>query len=145
MLKSPIGDGKSSPIFEQAGRSRRGHVDEGGAGECDVADGVVVASTTVEKFIRMIAAALLEWRERFMLKKVWFDPYQMQAVAQRLTRVGIKVEEYAQTIPNLTAATSNLFDLISARQLVLYPDAAMRQAISLRSSSKVRAVGGSTS
>ena len=34
-----------------------------------------------------------------------------------------------QTLPNLTAATSNLFDLISARQLVLYPDAAMRQAI----------------
>ena len=40
------------------------------------------------------------------------------------------VEEYAQTVPNLTAATSNLFDLISARQLVLYPDAEMRLSIS---------------
>ena len=34
------------------------------------------------------------------------------------------------TVPNLTAATSNLFDLITARQLLLYPDAAMRLAIS---------------
>jgi hypothetical protein len=34
------------------------------------------------------------------------------------------------TVSNLTAATSNLFDLISARQLVLYPDEAMRLAIS---------------
>ena len=40
------------------------------------------------------------------------------------------MEEFAQSIPNLTAATSNLFDLIQARQLVLYPDAAMRLAIS---------------
>ena len=31
---------------------------------------------------------------------------------------------------NLTAATSNLFDLISVRQIVLYPDAGMRLAIS---------------
>ena len=54
----------------------------------------------------------------------------MAAVAQRLTRTGVKVEEYPQTIPNLTAATSNLFDLIQARQLVLYPDAAMRLAVS---------------
>ena len=33
-------------------------------------------------------------------------------------------------LPNLTACTSNLFDLLSARQLVLYPDAGMRLAIS---------------
>src|SRR5580765_5757705 len=31
---------------------------------------------------------------------------------------------------NLTAATSNLFDLISVRQIVLYPDAGMRLAVS---------------
>jgi phage terminase large subunit-like protein len=79
--------------------------------------------STVEK-------TLLEWRERFLLRKVWFDPYQMQAVAQRLTRASVKVEEFAQTIGNLTEATSNLFDLISARQLVLCPDAAIRLAVS---------------
>jgi phage terminase large subunit-like protein len=77
-----------------------------------------------------VEATLLDWRKRFLLRKVWFDPFQMEAVAQRLAKAGIKIEPYAQTVPNLTAATSNLFDLIQARQLVLYPDAAMRLAIS---------------
>ena len=50
--------------------------------------------------------------------------------ARRLARERMPIEEYAQTLPNLTAVTSNLFDLISARQLVLYPDAEMRLSIS---------------
>jgi phage terminase large subunit-like protein len=54
----------------------------------------------------------------------------MVSVAQRLAKAHIKIEDYQQTIPNLTAATSNLFDLIQARQLVLYPDANMRTAAS---------------
>ena len=81
-------------------------------------------------FEATVEATLLDWRKRFLLRKVWFDPYQMASVAQRLTRAGVKIEEYPQTIPNLTAVTSNLFDLIQARQLVLYPDPAMRLAIS---------------
>ena len=78
---------------------------------------------TIEKTLR-------EWHERFRLRQVLFDPFQMAAVAQRLAGEGIPIEEYPQTVPNLTAATRNLFDLITARQLVLYPDAAMRLAIS---------------
>jgi phage terminase large subunit-like protein len=77
-----------------------------------------------------IAATVLEWREKFLLRKVYFDPFQMVAVAQRLARAGCKMEEYPQTIPNLTAATSNLFDLIQSRSIALYPDAAMRLAVS---------------
>jgi phage terminase large subunit-like protein len=69
-------------------------------------------------------------RKRFMLRKVWFDPFQMEAVAQRLSKAGIKIEPYAQTVPNLTAATSNLFDLIASRQLVTYPSPDLRLAIS---------------
>jgi phage terminase large subunit-like protein len=76
-----------------------------------------------------IEHTLREWHERFRLQQVLFDPYQMAAVSQRLAGEGIPVEEYPMTVPNLTAATSNLFDLISARQLVLYPDAGMRLAI----------------
>ena len=79
--------------------------------------------TTIEKTLR-------EWHARFRLRQVLFDPYQMAAVAQRLARERMPIEEYPQTVPNLTAATSNLFDLISARQLVLYPDADMRLSIS---------------
>jgi phage terminase large subunit-like protein len=77
-----------------------------------------------------IERTLREWRERFRLRQCLFDPFQMAAVAQRLARERLPIEEFAQTLPNLTAATSNLFDLISARQFVLYPDAGMRQAIS---------------
>jgi len=60
-----------------------------------------------------VEATLLEWRKRFMLRKVWFDPFQMEAVAQRLAKAGIKIEPYAQTIPNLTAVcTENVVRLI---------------------------------
>ena len=64
------------------------------------------------------------------MRKVWFDPFQMVSVAQRLQKAHVPVEEFPQSIPNLTASTSNLFDLIQARTLVLYPDAGMRLAVS---------------
>src|SRR5262249_59584004 len=66
----------------------------------------------------------------YRVRQVLFDPFQMSAVAQRLEKAGLPVEPFNQTLPNLTQATSNLFDLISQRQLVLYPDAAMRLAVS---------------
>jgi phage terminase large subunit-like protein len=40
------------------------------------------------------------------------------------------IEEYPQTVSNLTAATNNLFDLIQNRSIALYSDAAMRLAVS---------------
>ena len=49
---------------------------------------------------------------------------------QRLAEAHVPIEEYPQSVPNLTAATQNLFDLIQSRSLVLYPDAAMRLAVS---------------
>ena len=65
-----------------------------------------------------------------MLRAIWYDPYQMQASAQRLAKAGMPIEEYPQTVSNLTAATSNLFDLIQNRSIALYSDAAMRLAVS---------------
>ncbi len=81
-------------------------------------------------FERTVEATLLDWRKRYLVRKVWFDPFQMASVAQRLAKAHVPVEEYPQTVPNLTAATSNLFDLIEARALALYPDAGMRLAAS---------------
>jgi Phage Terminase len=81
-------------------------------------------------FENTIERTLLELRQRFRIRKVLFDPWQMQAVAQRLQRNGLAVEEFPQTLPNLTAMSQNLFELISARNLAVYPDAAMRTAIS---------------
>jgi phage terminase large subunit-like protein len=81
-------------------------------------------------FEHTVERTLLEWRQRFVLRQVLFDPFQMAAVSQRLAKAHVPIEEYPQTVPNLTAATQNLFDLIQSRSLVLYPDAAMRLAAS---------------
>ena len=77
-----------------------------------------------------IERTLLDWRQRYIMRQVLFDPFQMASTAQRLTKMHLPVEEFAQTIANLTATTSNLFDLIQARTLALYPDAGMRLAVS---------------
>ena len=81
-------------------------------------------------FEATVEQTILDWSKRYRVRKVWFDPFQMVAVGQRLAKAHIQVKEFAQTVANLTAATSNLFDLIQARQLILYPDAAMRLAVS---------------
>jgi phage terminase large subunit-like protein len=81
-------------------------------------------------FEATVERTILDWRKRYYVRNVLFDPYQMAAVAQRLAKAHVPIEEYPQTIPNLTASTSALFDLIQSRTLVLYPDAQMRLAVS---------------
>jgi phage terminase large subunit-like protein len=73
---------------------------------------------------------LLALHSRFDLRLALFDPYQMQASAQRLQREGIEIEEFPQSVSNLTEASQNLFDLIKSHNLVVYPDANMRLAVS---------------
>ena len=77
-----------------------------------------------------IERTLLEWRQRFRVTRVLFDPHQMQATAQRLRRAGLPIEEFPQTVPNLTSASQNLYELITDGNLIVYPDAAMRLAVS---------------
>ena len=81
-------------------------------------------------FEATIERTLRDLRQHFNLRKVLFDPWQMQAVAQRLTKAGLRIEEFPQTPANLTAASQNLFELIQAQNFVAYPDAGMRLAIS---------------
>ena len=81
-------------------------------------------------FEATIERTLLDWHKAYFLRKILFDPYQMQATAQRLTKAGLRIIEFAHTQANLTAASQNLFDLIEERRLVLYPDVGMRLAIS---------------
>jgi phage terminase large subunit-like protein len=81
-------------------------------------------------FEATIERTLLDLHKRFFLRKVFFDPWQMQATAQRLTRAGLRIVEFPQSPANLTAASQNLFELIQAQNLVLYPDPSMRLAIS---------------
>jgi phage terminase large subunit-like protein len=73
-------------------------------------------------FESTVEATLLDWRGRYALRGVYYDPYQMAATAQRLQRAGIRMIEYPQTPANLTAMGSNLFELIRARSILAYPN-----------------------
>jgi hypothetical protein len=81
-------------------------------------------------FEATIEATVLDLRKRFRVRKVLFDPYQMVASAQRLASQGVKMEEFPQSVPNLTAASQNLFELLQGRTLILYPNADIRLAMS---------------
>jgi hypothetical protein len=81
-------------------------------------------------FERCIEGTIRQYRERFSVRGVYYDPYQMQAVAQRLQACGVPMREYPQTMDRLTALGSNLYDLIKGRGLVVYEDDAIRLAIS---------------
>jgi phage terminase large subunit-like protein len=80
-------------------------------------------------FEATIEKTLLELRNNFQLRAIRYDPYQMQATAQRLQAAGLEMVEYPQTVANLTEASSNLYELIKGRNLVVYPDAEMRLAV----------------
>ena len=81
-------------------------------------------------FEATIEATVLELRRAFQVRALLYDPYQMAAVAQRLARACIRMREYPQTVPNLTAMGSNLYELVSTRGMTAYHDDAVRLAIS---------------
>jgi phage terminase large subunit-like protein len=56
-------------------------------------------------FEAAIERTLLDFDKRFRVVKVLFDPWQMQAVSQRLARQGLKVEEFPQSPGNLTVTS----------------------------------------
>ena len=95
-------------------------------------------------FEHTVERTLLEWRQRFVLRQVLFDPFQMASTAQRLAKAHVRSRISADG-PQLDGGHENLFDLIQSRSLVLYPDAAMRLAASRAIIVEYRAAGGSTS
>ena len=81
-------------------------------------------------FESTIEATLLDWRQRFQVREIRYDPYQMASVAQRLARAGLPMEEFPQSVPNLTAIGSNLYELVKGAGISFYPDHAIRLAMS---------------
>ena len=77
-----------------------------------------------------IENTITDLAQRFRVRKVLFDPFQMAATSQRLARQGIQIEEFPQSTPNLTAASQNLYELINGHNLIAYHDAAMRLSVS---------------
>jgi hypothetical protein len=67
---------------------------------------------------------------RFDVKIVAYDPFQMEAVAQRLARANVPMEKLKQTTENLTAFGSCLYDLLKSKKIRLYADEDIRIAMS---------------
>jgi phage terminase large subunit-like protein len=81
-------------------------------------------------FEATIEATLLELCRAFYVRQVFYDPWQLVALAQRLQKARVPMVEFPQSVGNLTEASSNLYDLIQGRNLTVYPDPALRLAIS---------------
>ena len=80
-------------------------------------------------FEATVETTLLELRRRFYVREIRYDPYQLVAVAQRLTAAGLPMVEFAQSVPNLTEASTNLYELLKGRNLIAYKDDEIRLAI----------------
>jgi Phage Terminase len=81
-------------------------------------------------FEATIEKTLLDLRRRFYVREVRYDPWQMQAVAQRLTAAGLPMIEFPQSVPNLTESSTNLYEAIKGRNLTVYEDDELRLAVS---------------
>ena len=81
-------------------------------------------------FEATIETTLRDLRQRFAVCEVRFDPWQMQAVAQRLRAAGLPMVELAQSVPNLTESSTCLYEAVKAQSLSVYRDDAIRLAVS---------------
>lgn len=72
-------------------------------------------------------SAVEEWLsdlcKNYHIRRVVYDPYQGTYLAQRLRDEGLTIEEYPQTVSNLTRAGNALYDAIKQRRLVVYEGA----------------------
>jgi hypothetical protein len=81
-------------------------------------------------FEATIEATVKEYCRRFAVRGVYYDPYQMAAVAQRLQTANVPMREFPQTVANLTAMGSRLYELIKGARITVYKDDALRLAVS---------------
>jgi hypothetical protein len=81
-------------------------------------------------FEATVEQTILDWKRRYSIVCVRFDPYSMIPSAQRLLREGVPMEEFPQTVSNLTESSQNLHDIISGRNFSCYPDEQIRTAVS---------------
>jgi hypothetical protein len=94
-------------------------------------------------FESTIEATVLDLKRRFRLRKALYDPFQMHASAQRLIKLGVKMEEYPQSVPNLTEASQNLYESIRARPSRSIPTRPCAWRCHAPSPSRPRAAGAS--
>jgi len=89
-------------------------------------------------FEATVEATLLSLAKRFDIRAVRFDPFQLVATAQRLMAAGLPMREFPQSVPNLTEASTNLYELVKGGNVISYPDddikLAMQRAVALETS-----------
>jgi len=75
---------------------------------------------TLEKY-------LLEVSKHYPIGAIYYDPFQFHRSAMTLEKEGLILNEFPQTVPNLTAMGQNLYDLIEFGNLKMYPDGELRK------------------
>jgi phage terminase large subunit-like protein len=63
----------------------------------------------------------------FDVKDIRVDPWQMHRSVTTLRNKGLPIQEYPQTVANLTSMGQALFDLLNGRNLRLYPSPQLRE------------------
>ena len=72
-------------------------------------------------------AYLLDLHAGYSLRSVKYDPFQFHRSATTLAKKGLPMQEYPQTVPNLTEIGQNLYDLVEYKNIVLYSCKDLRQ------------------
>jgi len=72
-------------------------------------------------------AYLLELYRGYHLLRCNYDPFQFHRSAMTLAKKGLPMQEYPQTVPNLTECGQNLYDLVQGGSIVIYPDKDLRK------------------
>jgi len=76
---------------------------------------------------RTIETQLEDWSEQYDIRSIYYDPYQAVRSAQLLTEAGLPMQEYSQTVSNLTDMAENLLSLLKNKSIILYPDAEIKR------------------
>jgi phage terminase large subunit-like protein len=78
---------------------------------------------SMEAYIKVLS-------RNFDIAEVRYDPFQFHRSATTLTKEGINMVEFPQTVGNLTDMGQCLFDAVKHQSLKLYADAEMRKEAS---------------
>ena len=73
--------------------------------------------------LEAVESYLMDLYARHWVVSAVTDPYQAALLIQRLSGQGFQIDEYPQTVGNMTLAGNTLFDLIRQQRLKVYPGA----------------------
>ena len=78
-----------------------------------------------------VESELLKLYNKFTISSIRYDPTHLMTIMGRFKRKGLPVAPYEQTIPNMTAASQLLYDLLKNRKLEAYPEEELRKHVQM--------------